>query len=59
MPSILHSMSAHEMGGICGPQTWIFAQVRKMLGIDQFVDILEHIEVLPVAEELEAIRAIE
>lgn len=53
-------MSAHEMGGtLCGPQTWIFAQVRKMLGIDQFVDILEHIEVLPVAEELEAIRAIE
>jgi hypothetical protein len=61
--SISHSTFAHKMDGtLCEPQTWMFARMRKALGIDKSVDILEHIEALPPDEQVvaeEAIRAVE
>ena len=44
------------------PQTYMFSDMRKVLGITKEIDILEHIESLPTdqkATALEAIRAIE
>lgn len=49
-------------GTLCEPQTWMFVQMRNILGIDKSVDILEHIESLPLDQQgvaEEAIRAIE
>jgi len=49
-------------GTLCEPQMWMFAQMRKALGIDKSVDILEHIESLPLDQQAvaeEAIRTVE
>ena len=41
-------------GMLCLPQMWIFAQMRKVLGIDKSVDILDHIQSLPVGPQQDA-----
>ena len=49
-------------GTLCEPQTWIFARMRAVLGIDKNIDILEHIESLSQDDQLaadESIKAIE
>jgi hypothetical protein len=38
-------------GTLCLPQNWMFGHMRQALGIDDKVDILEHIESLPTKEE--------
>jgi len=38
-------------GTLCLPQNWMFGHMRQALGIDNKVDILEHIESLPTLEE--------
>ena len=38
-------------GTLCLPQNWMFGHMRQALGIDEKVDILEHIESLPSPEE--------
>ncbi|KAH0498915.1 hypothetical protein TgHK011_006141 [Trichoderma gracile] len=49
-------------GTLCEPQTYMFKEMRSVLGIPQSVDILEHIDKLPAHQQPpahEAIRAIE
>lgn len=49
-------------GTLCLPQTYMFGEMRSVLGISKKVDILEHIETLPIHEQpsaIESIRAIE
>lgn len=49
-------------GTLCEPQTWMFEQMRKVLGIDKPTDILDHIESLPPDRQAaaeESIRAVE
>ncbi|KAL7909751.1 HAD-like domain-containing protein [Trichoderma velutinum] len=49
-------------GTLCEPQTYMFREMRSVLGIPQSVDILEHIDKLPPHQQPpahEAIRAIE
>ncbi|KAK9463134.1 HAD-like domain-containing protein [Lipomyces oligophaga] len=41
-------------GTLCLPQTWMFAEMRKVLGISKGIDILDHIYSLEVAEQEEA-----
>jgi hypothetical protein len=38
-------------GTLCLPQNWMFGHMREALGIDNKVDILEHIKSLPTKEE--------
>ncbi|KAK7205367.1 HAD-like domain-containing protein [Myxozyma melibiosi] len=38
-------------GTLCLPQTWMFAEMRRVLGIDKKTDILDHIYSLDVAEQ--------
>ncbi|KAK9237902.1 HAD-like domain-containing protein [Lipomyces kononenkoae] len=38
-------------GTLCMPQTWMFAEMRRVLGITKSVDILDHIYSLDVAEQ--------
>ncbi|UPL01395.1 hypothetical protein LCI18_012329 [Fusarium solani-melongenae] len=49
-------------GTLCQPQTYMFGEMRQVLGIPKTTDILEHIDTLPDHEQktaLESIRAIE
>ena len=60
-PFIQHLRNKMD-GTLCEPQTWMFARMRGALGIDKSVDILEHIESLPLDQQPvaeEAIRAVE
>ena len=38
-------------GTLCLPQNWMFAHMRKALGIDDKIDILSYIESLPTLQE--------
>ncbi|ODQ69698.1 hypothetical protein LIPSTDRAFT_179866 [Lipomyces starkeyi NRRL Y-11557] len=38
-------------GTLCLPQTWMFSEMRRVLGIARSVDILDHIYSLDVAEQ--------
>ncbi|KAK9388212.1 HAD-like domain-containing protein [Lipomyces mesembrius] len=38
-------------GTLCLPQTWMFSEMRRVLGIARSVDILDHIYSLEVAEQ--------
>ncbi|KAF4981413.1 hypothetical protein FZEAL_2761 [Fusarium zealandicum] len=49
-------------GTLCQPQTYMFGEMRSVLGIPKTIDILEHIDTLPKDKQtsaLESIRAIE
>lgn len=49
-------------GTLCEPQTYMFKEMRDILGINKTTDILEYIETLPKSEQsgaLESIRNIE
>ncbi|KAJ4021967.1 hypothetical protein NW752_000832 [Fusarium irregulare] len=49
-------------GTLCEPQTYMFKEMRDVLGINKTTDILEHIDTLPKSEQtgaLESIRNIE
>ncbi|RBQ75796.1 hypothetical protein FVER53590_02617 [Fusarium verticillioides] len=49
-------------GTLCEPQTYMFKEMRDVLGITKTTDILEHIDTLPKSEQgtaLESIRNIE
>ncbi|PHH50808.1 putative uncharacterized hydrolase YOR131C [Ceratocystis fimbriata CBS 114723] len=49
-------------GTLCQPQTYMFGEMRRVLGIPKTVDILDHVYSLPEASQAaahEAIRAIE
>ncbi|KAF5026168.1 hypothetical protein F66182_1732 [Fusarium sp. NRRL 66182] len=49
-------------GTLCQPQTYMFKEMRDVLGIPKTTDILEHIDMLPHSEQsnaLESIRNIE
>ncbi|KAJ3539465.1 hypothetical protein NM208_g5475 [Fusarium decemcellulare] len=49
-------------GTLCQPQTYMFREMRQVLGISKTIDILEHIDTLPDDQQgtaLESIRAIE
>ncbi|OLN85964.1 putative uncharacterized hydrolase [Colletotrichum chlorophyti] len=50
-------------GTLCEPQTYMFGEMRQVLGIDKTVDILDHIYALPTSEAqetaMESIRQIE
>jgi hypothetical protein len=44
-------------GTLCLPQNWMFGQMRQALGIDDKVDILDHIESLQTPEEQQLAHA--
>ncbi|KAF8308975.1 haloacid dehalogenase-like hydrolase [Clavulina sp. PMI_390] len=49
-------------GTLCEPQTWMFRRMRDALGIDKSVDILDHIEALPLDRQAaaeEGVRKVE
>ncbi|KAM0233714.1 hypothetical protein ACHAPO_007002 [Fusarium lateritium] len=45
-------------GTLCEPQTYMFKEMRDILGINKTTDILEHIETLPTSEQSEALESI-